>query len=154
MNESVARYARRKSLFHRDPPAPSGTGVDTVLPYLQGPIAQKVVMQNPGRETSWIPPEKPTESPWHSKWVVSSRHSADGNSYDKGDPIPFEEAVRQGILEEEARNAPVATVNRCSRCQGRGTYSKSKPRNHPDPHPNCIFCAACPRCGGSGEEPG
>lgn len=89
----------------------------------------------------------PDESPWRSAFWVTPRHSVDGNSYRPGDPIPFAEAVRQGIVGNEPPVRPATRI--CPRCNRTGLFTSPKPKGH-KAGCGCRFCQVCPRCKGRG----
>ena len=94
---------------------------------------------------------KPTEeeTPYRSRYYVSAFRSTDGQSYHPGDPIPFEEAVRQGVINPDA---PPPRRGRCERCNGGKWFTNPRPKGHKIGC-RCRFCGPCPRCAGSGREP-
>ncbi len=93
------------------------------------------------------PKPGPDEVPWRSRVYAPWSQSADGNSYHPGEPIPFDEAVRQGILDESA----VRIRPYCERCNGGRFYANPRPKGHMLGCA-CKFCQPCPRCGGTGRE--
>lgn len=118
-----------------------------------GVLRSGQVQKNPGREAGFDPPDKPLESEWRSLYYVTYRHSADGNTYRPGDPIPKAEAIRQGIIPDDGIvvDAPGELRHRypCPRCKGTGDYSTPKPKGHRKTC-ECSFCGPCTRCKGRG----
>ena len=92
--------------------------------------------------------EPPSEEDvaWRSVFYVSWASSADGNAYKPGDPIPYEEAVRQGIVDPFARPLPDPI---CGRCKGGKWFTNPRPKGHAYRCP-CRFCQPCPVCDGRG----
>lgn len=110
--------------------------------------ATEAIEKTPGRLSTDEPPDKPVDSPWRSAVVVLPRHSADGNAYKIGEPIPEAEAIRQGVYDPLAVPEKVKAKKRaCPRCKGTGMLSKRRPPNHKDGCP-CRFCGSCPTCEG------
>jgi hypothetical protein len=99
--------------------------------------------QGPGRRLG------PDETPYRSRLWVNGLTSLDGIDYQPGDPIPFEEAVRQGIIDP----GRVVIHDRCTRCKGGKWFTNPRPKGH-RLGCGCRFCQPCPRCGGTGQEPG
>jgi hypothetical protein len=114
-------------------------------------LEARVLKEAPGRVAGYDPGEKPQpgSTPWQSIEYVNERHSADGHAYRPGETIPEAEAARQGLLVPQTVAEPVR--RRCARCEGRGTFSRTKPRGHA-PDCTCMFCSACPACDGTGYE--
>jgi hypothetical protein len=143
---------------HEHAPAPNRAGMRAGESVIRahvgslevGELEERILKEAPGRIAGFDPGEKPApeSTPWRSMYYVNARHSADGHPYAIGDTISQAEAARQGLLEPEP--VPVARTARrlCQRCEGRGTYSKSKPRGHA-PDCKCMFCGVCPACGGT-----
>jgi hypothetical protein len=115
-------------------------------------LTERVLAEAPARVSGFDPGAKPEpgSTPWRSVLYVNERHSADGHGYAIGDTVSEAEARRQGLLEQRALPPISGGAGRrlCQRCQGRGTYSKSKPRGH-KADCACYFCGACPACNGS-----
>lgn len=130
----------RRGLFEGNP-----------VPIPVGVMVSNAVADTPGR-ARLVTEEKPEAdvTPWRSEFFVTARHSADGNSYAIGDPIPEAEAIRQGVYQPEPGTAstPIAERALCPRCGGRGTDSRRKPRGH-TVDCKCPFCGPCRVCGGS-----
>lgn len=117
-------------------------------------LIERVVATQPGRVIGELAPTigpKPTaeETPWRSRWMVNAKDSADGNQYRRGDPIPEREAIRQGLLEEEARQAKRTRPKRvaCDHCGGKGKVRQMKGHR---PDCGCPGCRPCKVCGGKG----
>lgn len=97
---------------------------------------------------SVVTPGEATPPVYRSLYYVSTRLSADGNDYRPGDPIPWAEAVRQGVVSVEERPEAPARM-RCPRCDGHGFYAWPKPKGHRS-NCGCKFCQKCPVCEGHG----
>lgn len=91
----------------------------------------------------------PDETPWRSACYATWGQSADGNDYRPGDPIPYAEALRQGLVDEDT--PPPVIGERCQRCKGGKHYANPVPKGHTIGCA-CKFCQPCPRCAGSGRE--
>lgn len=118
--------------------------------------ARGVNLANPGRLPSRnVEKPGPDETPWRSKEFVSHRHSADGNQYARGEPVPLEEAVRQNLANPDGTEAGPRmripkTTRTCSRCRGTG---RARVKNH-KPGCKCGLCVqTCATCKGSGFVP-
>lgn len=142
---------------HAHAPTPNRAGMRDGESYIRshvgslevGELEARVLAEAPGRVAGYDPGEKPLpgSTPWQSLYFVNSRHSADGHPYAIGDTISEAEAARQGVLVAPVTaSAPAKRL--CQRCEGRGTYSKQKPRGHA-PDCGCMFCGVCPACGGT-----
>jgi hypothetical protein len=116
--------------------------------------AVALMSEHPGRVAGFVPTGKPEpgSTPWESRFYVNARQSADGHAYRKGETVSEAEAGRQGLLEPPRKRAVTPRQRKgyrlCPRCEGRGTYSKKKPKGHAEDC-GCRFCGACPACGGS-----
>lgn len=117
-------------------------------------LVERVMATQPGRVLGDLRPEpkpKPSadDTPWRSRWMVNAKDSADGNLYRKGEPIPEAEAVRQGLLEDEAKAAKRARPKRvpCDHCEGKGQVRQMKGHR---PGCGCPGCRPCKVCGGKG----
>jgi hypothetical protein len=117
-------------------------------------LEERIRQEAPGRLSGFDPGEKPApgSTPWQSKLYVSARNSADGHPYAIGDTVSEAEAARQGLLEPPQASVLSAKQRRnlrlCQRCEGRGTFSKNKPRGH-KADCQCRFCGVCPACQGT-----
>lgn len=121
--------------------------------------AMGVNLGNPGRLGLHDSPVKPAaeDTPWRSTVFVGDRHSADGNAYARGEPIPLAEAVRQGIARPDGSKAgrsmriPKASMT-CPKCRGL-RHAVGKDRRGV-PHANGCSCTVCVQpcgeCQGSG----
>ena len=134
-------------------PGPRSRGEGSMrIRRLQFPIGQirrQIERDTPARKSDFEPREKPAadESPYRSAEYVHPRHSADGNSYAPGEPIPFEEALRQGQIDPAGERVRNFRVPSCPRCKGSG--KRGQPKGH-QPNCQCPFCRPCSACGGSG----
>jgi hypothetical protein len=105
-----------------------------------------------------VPPAKRPPKPhaddteYRSAIFVAASHSADGNSYAKGEPIPESEYFRQvanGVITPERkviRNRPP-----CPKCKGTGKRNLGG-RQHKSHKWNCpcVACLPCKMCEGAG----
>jgi hypothetical protein len=75
--------------------------------------ARRATQSNPGRYSDVELSTRPSklETPYRSRLFVTGRHSADGNAYGVGEPIPEVEARRQAMVLEEEFSPIVDTVN-------------------------------------------
>jgi hypothetical protein len=120
-------------------------------------FAKDVNLTQPGRFTDITIPAKPAanETEYRSSYFVTARHSADGNEYHRGEPIPEVEAMRQGLVVSDTEKARIAKRElrrriphgTCPKCRGSGKAARMKGHK---PDCGCPGCAPCARCGGSG----
>jgi hypothetical protein len=96
----------------RDPKTPINTPAMHQIPpgeikLISGAGQAAVRKAFPGRvsdaDDPYEAPRKPTasETEFRSRWFVSYLDSADGNDYRRGDPIPYVEAFRQGLVDDQ-----------------------------------------------------
>lgn len=125
--------------------------------------ARNASFSQPGRYSDVVLGEKPAkdETPYRSKWFVVGRHSADGNDYAVGEPIPLAEAIRQGMAPQTFETPSVNVVMGltgdditvgndrtknlvCTKCNG----LKKSPKMFERHGPEVGHCPACRPCGG------
>lgn len=118
------------------------------------PAVLEAVEAQPGRlvmhDHPLLPLAKPgpDDSPFRSRFYVSSRHSADGNFYRRGEPIPEAEEERQAAAIGAGRPLRIPRAT-CPRCRGSRRRNDIVPKGH-QPGCPCPACATCPRCNGTG----
>jgi hypothetical protein len=93
------------------------------------------------------PRERTLDSPWRSRFYVTRRHSADGYDHRPGDPIPADEALRQGVIEAMPAELP---SDLCSYCRGTGKRSWKISAKH-RAGCLCVACKPCTHCEGTGK---
>lgn len=121
---------------------------------LSGQMVRDVEREHPGRKQDPGPPPKPgTEhTPFRSAVYVSSRNSADGNSYAVNEPVPeieWNRQVEEGIIEDFPE--PVKARPICPKCNGTGKRGRGG-RNYANHKFNCacVACIPCKDCNGVG----
>lgn len=130
-----------------------GRSVVPISPRLDGPEVMPETRltqrKTPGAVSDFVPPRKPTaeETGHRSRFYVSRKHSADGNSYRPGEPVSDAEFARQEALRPRRGIGLVRKVL-CSHCRGSGKRSQMK--NHREGC-GCVGCLPCKLCKGSGE---
>lgn len=113
-------------------------------------LNRRMMSETPARISDFLPPAKlrPDQTPYRSRMFVLARHSADGNAYSPGDPIPEAEAIRQGFtVERTGGQVYEPELKKCPKCQGTGKARKMKGHK---PGCGCPGCLPCKVCGGHG----